>query len=218
MSLEKKDIYSIAISACALTVSAGALLVSYLINSRDASYKELMIKPALSFRTHDYDTILSLENQGIGPALIKNIVLSNQAECYVSHSSKDWRAEQKKFYSDFENEFSESYFAENRSLAAKGSSYKIIPFRDLISPGEVIPVGKKLDLTRIEVELKGDIPKIFTISEDERLSIKRRVFAEGLKKRSISVEYCSMSGLTCDFIGFNYSRTPSGCALSGLKP
>lgn len=210
--LEKKDIYSIATAISALVVSMCSLFVSYRLNSRDAIYKEFMIRPILAFQEESSYSRLSLRNGGIGPALITKVYFGDKNGCHKNVEELPGRADQHKFWADFEEDFSNDFSKRYEGLRGKNLKYKISPVRGPLFPGSVIQIGQQLDFETIKVDFSGEIAYILTLPQDDRIYMWEGAFSDQVEKRSVSIEYCTISELTCwktEMIGGEADRSCS---------
>jgi hypothetical protein len=183
------------VAICSLVVAGSAFYYTKNAQEQDFYYRELLIKPVLIYKVSPENHSVELINQGLGPAVIKDVAWQMDNKCFVSNGldPETWERN-RKLFSDFLN----TYFFDNVAFATKTQeaigprppTYGIVP-----TPGELLAVGKS-------IELFGVInPAQFTATLNKLSREQREAFDNAFSDRLYSLKllvgYCSVSGKNC---------------------
>ena len=203
MTILRRALGWIAHNAALLTaissIIIAALSLRYAIEAqqRDYEYKELSIQPRLILGGDADAFALSIENDGLGPALIWRIevVVNGVCETTDGKSQADWgdifykfgQEQQKKMYT-------EPFAGTPVVKKGKTSALEIV---NTLYPGDVVPVGKKRTLVTMDQTQSKFLQEI-----DRTLLTKIQTkFMAAAYAAPIRITVCSLSGRSCGPVG-----------------
>jgi|RhiMetdeSRZDD1v2_1073273.scaffolds.fasta_scaffold217934_2 hypothetical protein len=165
--------------------------LAYKVQSRDAYYKELTIKPVLV--THvDNDFTYTLRNNGLGPAVITDWTLTFEG---VSYKIETMNAEKLHTMGQHMSKHPlKDVFAGIKVPAPGGTIFLESTMQEV---GTIVDRGEALTMFRIPAEQRKhleDVMQKTTPMHGAELSAK---FVKAVATLPFVFNYCSLSGLTC---------------------
>jgi hypothetical protein len=183
------------ISILSLAVAAFSLYFSISTQQVDRIYKEISILPQLGIKLDVENFSLSLDNSGLGPAVIHGVRFGIAGRCYDSNDTKSY---QQKFREFTEAVFTYGIYKDTIPHRTKDDKPLVLPVTahpfgegTTVRPGEAFPY--------ITVDPRA-VKDIFAFERVEVIAIKQQL-ADAVIKVPLSILYCSLTELFCDVAG-----------------
>jgi hypothetical protein len=183
------------VAICSLAVTYTAFQYTKHAQEQDFYYRELLIKPVLIWKVSPENHSVELVNQGLGPAVIKDVAWQTDGKCFVSNGAdpETWERNRKIF-----NDLLNTYLFDNvasatktqESLGDRPPTYGTVP-----TPGELLAVGKSIELFGVSnpTQFTDTLKKL---PRQQREAFED-AFAERLYSLKLLVGYCSVSEKNC---------------------
>jgi hypothetical protein len=188
---------SLVVAASSLSIAALSLHFTIASQTTDREYKEMMIRPSVDIGA-DTDTFsVWIRNNGLGPAVIKRVVLQFDKNCIDSDSFA------KNAFTDYQNKFKLAvggYMFRGMAMNMDESPHRLPDYTIFILPADLILRSNetqplfKFDPIAVATyrktldKLGGKYPQQFMDN-----------FAEKAFRFPIHIDYCSLSGKYCRF-------------------
>jgi len=188
-----RDNVAVVISCCSLLVAMASFVLTWIIQNRDAYYKELSITPHLAFSIGG-DFTYKVRNTGLGPAVIKDWVIKFDDQCYklLQPPSDETAALLNKRLLD--HMFTKVF--KGVPLARPVTERIIIDFA-IYQPGIYIEKGQEISIISMPDEfrtvLQETLSKLPMAQANELLT----KFNHAVWSLPLTINYCSISGYTC---------------------
>jgi hypothetical protein len=185
------------ISICSLFVACLSLWFSIDAQRSDREYKEISIRPSLSFDVSDEYYSVLIKNSGLGPALIKRVGHKFTNSC-VEFNEADPDSWERSILTTMQQHFA-PYFIEGLLKAMRQFGFEYPePFKarmHLPSPGTMISTGAEATFFRIE---PVEAEKLRSRLRERGLLWQiQEKFAYLARETPIFMEYCSATGKFC---------------------
>jgi hypothetical protein len=182
---------SLFVAGCSAFVAALSLFYTIEAQRRDAKYREATIWPKLIIEVYPTDFGIGIRNQGLGPAVIKRIAVRVSGECYdSSNSNKD------SFYKVTTGfmESTEAFFEQALFPVLSPLSSQLFTFKNFPVVGEIIPGQSTFMIRHLTEPSQQLLEKV----KPAALVAASTIFRDSAYKMPLTIEYCSITGLTCD--------------------
>ena len=181
---------SIVISTLSFGVAALSLYFSISTQQLDRVYKEVSILPRLGIKLDVENFSISLDNSGLGPAVIHRVRFAIAGKCYDSDNS---RAISRSFVNLRKVSLPTAFTKIRSRIATRITSHWSC--RLLHTPSvKALPAGDSFPYVTVDPRAVRDI---FAFERVEVIAIKQQ-FADAVIKVPLSILYCSLTELFCD--------------------
>jgi hypothetical protein len=186
---------ALVISILSLGVAALSLYFSISTQQLDRVYKEISILPRLAIKLDVDNFSISLDNSGLGPAVIHRVRFAVAGKCYDSDDSKSYR---EKFREFTEGVFTYGIYKDTIPHRTKDNKPLVLPVTaHPFGEGTTVRPGESFPYVTVDPRAVKDI---FAFERVEVIAIKQQ-FADAVIKVPLSILYCSLTELFCDVAG-----------------
>jgi hypothetical protein len=185
----------LAVSIASLGVATRAVMLAETIQERDREYKELGMRPKLSFGTSSIFT-WRIKNSGLGPAVIKRWAMRFDDKCITT--DRFTLPVMTEMHDQTANRLLHTAFAA-LDLPQQPTHYSHTV--GLLAQGFHIDRGEEYSLFRLAPEALAAIQqRIGSMGGEEQRQAMVRFYALAISM-PIALTYCSVSGVFCETIG-----------------
>jgi hypothetical protein len=188
------------LAVSSVCIAIFSLYLTIQAQNDDRAYRELLIKPALATMSHTVDFSFAIQNNGLGPAQIKDIVYQFGGECISMLEADGIHLSQDNYYK-VKEAIKNRLLNEIFSFEIPNAPSTPINTRgELLLPGSIIGPGKEVVLFRIDDSSLETFRARLNALELKLSQAVRDQFSARALTLPVSIKYCSMSGKYCEAI------------------
>jgi hypothetical protein len=212
-----KFISTNALALTSLFIAALSLYLTVHTQNEDRDYKEMMIRPALTYEVHPFDLTVGYRNDGLGPAVIVDFVYKDGDECLSVadiYNSKLISGNIYRVGLDIQDRlFTQVY---TFAVPTKSPGVTVARFNErgtMLAPGSIIATGKEWSLFRVPDDTLSEFRQDLNKLQPATVSVFQAKFFEAAMTLPFSLRYCSLSGKYC----YSIREDVTKCKMNDLR-